>query len=104
MLSYLGINSFANFAVDRPSSSFPAATAATSSATASVLPGQNKLVFVGRAPAANWMQFHAETGGFDVKVTDDDRSPSRPMGKAVIRSLYRFQIQGPNAPKTSSRS
>ena len=33
----------------------------------------------------------------DVDVALDDRSPSRPMGKAVTRKLYRFQIQGPNA-------
>ncbi len=41
--------------------------------------------------------FHAETGGYDVQVVKDDRSPSRPMGKPVVRKYYRFQIQGPNA-------
>jgi vanillate/3-O-methylgallate O-demethylase len=30
-------------------------------------------------------------------VVKDDRSPSRPMGKPVRRSHWRFQIQGPNA-------
>jgi vanillate/3-O-methylgallate O-demethylase len=53
--------------------------------------------FVGRAPAANWLQFQAETGGFDVEVEKDDRSPMRPQGKAVTRKLWRFQVQGPNA-------
>jgi vanillate/3-O-methylgallate O-demethylase len=43
------------------------------------------------------MKFHGESGKFDVKVTMDDRSPMRPMGKAVTRSLWRFQIQGPKA-------
>jgi glycine cleavage system aminomethyltransferase T len=28
-----------------------------------------------------------------------DRSPSRPLGREVIRTQYRFQIQGPNASK-----
>ncbi|MCW2350372.1 MULTISPECIES: vanillate/3-O-methylgallate O-demethylase [Sphingobium] len=53
--------------------------------------------YVGRAPAANWLQYHAETGGYDVEIVYDDRSPSRPMGKPVNRSYWRFQIQGPNA-------
>src|SRR5215813_2036563 len=58
---------------------------------------QNKLLYVGRAPAANWIQFHAETGGFDVKATRDERSPSITGGRAVTRRHYRYQIQGPNA-------
>jgi vanillate/3-O-methylgallate O-demethylase len=57
----------------------------------------NKLVFVGRAPAASWIEFQAQTGGFKVTTTKDDRSPSNPGGKAVIRTCYRYQIQGPNA-------
>jgi vanillate/3-O-methylgallate O-demethylase len=57
----------------------------------------NEYVFVGRAPAANWLLFHGETGGFDVEVRKDDRSPSRPYGNAVTRDYWRFQIQGPNA-------
>ena len=58
---------------------------------------QNSLVYVGRAPAANWLEFHATSGKYDVKIKRDDRSPSNPGGKAVIRTTYRFQIQGPNA-------
>ena len=59
--------------------------------------GENDYVYVGRAPGANWLQFHAETGGYDVEMRYDDRSPSRPYGAAVHREYYRFQIQGPNA-------
>ncbi|MFK8021557.1 MAG: hypothetical protein AB8B86_17480 [Pseudomonadales bacterium] len=58
---------------------------------------ENKMMFVGRQPTANWIQFHAETSGIDVKVTYDDRSPSNPKGNAVNRIHYRYQIQGPNA-------
>jgi vanillate/3-O-methylgallate O-demethylase len=58
---------------------------------------KNKLQFVGRAPAANWIQYHAQTGGYDVTTSRDDRSPMRPMGKLVRRISYRYQIQGPNA-------
>ncbi len=57
------------------------------------------LVYVGRAPAANWLMFHAETGGYNVDIVKDDRSPARPMGKAIRREFYRYQIQGPNAEK-----
>ena len=56
-----------------------------------------KFVFVGRAPAANWLQYHAETGDYNVDVVYDDRSPSRPYGNAVTRKYWRFQIQGPAA-------
>ena len=58
---------------------------------------ENEFVYVGRAPAANWLQFQAVTGGYDVEIVKDDRSPSRPMGKPVRREFYRYQIQGPNA-------
>jgi vanillate/3-O-methylgallate O-demethylase len=56
-----------------------------------------EFIYVGRAPAANWLRFHAATGGYDVQQQLDDRSPMRPMGKPVMRSVWRFQIQGPNA-------
>ena len=58
---------------------------------------QNEFVFVGRAPAANWLQYHGEAGGYDVEVEKDDRSPMRPSGKKVTRKVWRFQVQGPNA-------
>src|SRR5882672_725557 len=60
---------------------------------------EGKLLFVGRAPAANWLQFHAATGGYEVTTRRDDRSPMRPMGKFVERINYRYQIQGPDAEK-----
>jgi vanillate/3-O-methylgallate O-demethylase len=56
-----------------------------------------EFVYVGRAPAANWLMYHGATGGYDVDIVHDDRSPSRPMGKPVHRISWRFQIQGPNA-------
>jgi vanillate/3-O-methylgallate O-demethylase len=58
---------------------------------------EDAFTFVGRAPSANWLQFQAQTGGYDVDVVKDDRSPSRPYGHAVSRSVWRFQIQGPHA-------
>ncbi|HYD24397.1 MAG TPA: aminomethyl transferase family protein [Croceibacterium sp.] len=58
---------------------------------------EEEFVYVGRAPAANWLRFHGETGGYNVEIIHDDRSPSRPMGKPVNRISWRFQIQGPRA-------
>jgi vanillate/3-O-methylgallate O-demethylase len=58
---------------------------------------EEEFVWVGRAPAANWLQYRAEAGGYDVEVEKDDRSPSHPYGKPVTRRYWRFQIQGPNA-------
>jgi vanillate/3-O-methylgallate O-demethylase len=58
---------------------------------------EEEFVYVGRAPAANWLMYHGATGGYDVDIVHDDRSPSRPMGKPVNRICWRFQIQGPNA-------
>ncbi len=60
---------------------------------------KDELVFVGRAPTVNWMEFHAQTGGYKLDYIRDDRSPSHPRGKAVTRRHYRFQVQGPNAWK-----
>src|SRR5919206_1407572 len=97
MLSYLGINSFANFSVNKAKQFVPCSYDGFVIGDGILFYlAEQQLVFVGRNPAANWIQFNAETGGYNVKVTYDDRSPSRPMGKAVVRSLYRYQIQGPN--------
>ncbi len=58
---------------------------------------EEEYVYVGRAPAANWLMFQAETGGYNVDIEIDRRSPSRPYGKEVTRQYWRLQIQGPNA-------
>ena len=39
---------------------------------------EEEFVYVGRAPAANWLQFQGETGNYDVEIRNDPRSPSRP--------------------------
>ncbi|MGX9899415.1 vanillate/3-O-methylgallate O-demethylase [Arthrobacter sp. SA17] len=59
---------------------------------------EDEYVYVGRSPAANWLLYHGETGGYpNLEMTVDRRSPSRPYGQQVTRQYYRFQIQGPNA-------
>src|SRR5438034_101397 len=98
LFSHLATNSFATFPVDRAKQFAPCTPYGHIIGDGILFHlEQNKLLYVGRAPAANWIQFHAETGGFDVKTSRDDRSPSITGGKAVTRSHYRYQIQGPNA-------
>ena len=55
---------------------------------------EDRFNLVGRAPALNWVTYHAETGGHDVKVEFDQRTALRTDGR---RRHYRFQVQGPNA-------
>ncbi len=50
---------------------------------------------VGRPSAHNWVQYHAQTGGYRVELERDEWSvldPRRP------RKVYRYQLQGPHAP------
>lgn len=104
MLSYLATNSFANFPVNRAKHFSPCSYDGYVIGDGILFHlEENRLVFVGRAPTGNWIQFHGETGGFRVKIEKDDRSPSDPKGKAVVRSCYRYQIQGPNAPQILER-
>ncbi|MCX6502886.1 MAG: aminomethyl transferase family protein [Microbacterium sp.] len=98
LLSDTGINSFANFPLNTAKQFVPTASNGGVIGDGILFhEGENEYVYVGRAPGANWLQFHAETGGYDVEYRYDDRSPSRPYGKAVHREYYRFQIQGPRA-------
>jgi vanillate/3-O-methylgallate O-demethylase len=98
MLSHLATNSFAKFPVNRAKQFAPCSYDGYVIGDGILFHlAQDSLVYVGRAPAADWLEFHATTGNYNVKIKRDDRSPSNPGGKAVIRTCYRYQIQGPNA-------
>ncbi len=98
LVSKLAINTFKNFPVGRAKQFIPCNYDGYVIGDGILFHlAENELVFVGRAPTANWIEFHAEAGDYDVEIIKDDRSPSMPMGKAVTRKHYRFQIQGPNA-------
>jgi vanillate/3-O-methylgallate O-demethylase len=98
LLSSLAINSFASFPVNKAKQFVPCSYDGYVIGDGILFHlDENKYVFVGRAPAANWIQFHGATGGYDLAIEKDDRSPSRPMGKPVVRKHYRYQIQGPKA-------
>jgi len=53
----------------------------------------NRFNLVGRPPAANWVQYHVETGGYKATAERDERSA---VNKGQ-RKVFRFQVQGPNA-------
>jgi vanillate/3-O-methylgallate O-demethylase len=55
---------------------------------------ENHVRLVGRPPALNWVQYHAETGPYDVTVRLDPRTANNPKGR---RELFRLQLQGPSA-------
>jgi vanillate/3-O-methylgallate O-demethylase len=98
MLSHLTINSFKNFTVNKAKHFVPCSHDGHVIGDVILFYlADNQFLIVGRVPTINWVQFQAETGGYDVKVDRDDRSPSRPGPKPVVRKRYRYQIQGPNA-------
>lgn len=100
LLSDLAINSFKGFTVNKAKQFVPCSYDGYVIGDGILFYlAEDDFVFVGRAPSATWIQFHAATGGYKVEIIKDDRSPSRPMGKPVRRQFYRFQIQGPNAEK-----
>jgi vanillate/3-O-methylgallate O-demethylase len=98
LISGTAINSTANFPVNRAKQYVPVTHYGHVIGDGILFhEAENDLVFVGRAPAANWLQYQAQAGRYDVEVIKDDRSPSRPYGHAVTRRYWRLQIQGPNA-------
>ncbi len=100
LLSRLAINSFANFSVNKAKHFVPCGFDGHVIGDGIIFRlAEDQFNLVGRVPAVNWVQFQAETGDYDVTLDRDDRSPSRPGGKPVLRRHYRYQIQGPNAPQ-----
>ena len=104
LMSYCTINSFQNFAPGKAKQMVPCSYEGYVIGDGILFyTDKNEMLFVGRAPTVNWLQFQASTGGFKVEVIRDDRSPSHPRGKAVTRRHYRFQVQGPNASKVLTK-
>jgi glycine cleavage system aminomethyltransferase T len=95
LLSRLAVNSFENFTVDKAKHFVPCTPDGNVIGDVILFYlAENRFNLVGRAPALNWITYHAETGGFDVKVELDQRWALRTDGR---RKSYRFQVQGPNA-------
>jgi glycine cleavage system aminomethyltransferase T len=56
---------------------------------------------VGRPSVHSWVQYHGETGGYNVTLERDERSVARPG--PILRKVYRYQVQGPNAMKVIAK-
>jgi len=56
---------------------------------------------VGRPSVHSWVQYHCETGRYNVTLERDERSAARPG--PIVRKAYRYQVQGPNAMKVIER-
>lgn len=99
-LAYHGINSFANFNLNRAKHYVPVTPAGHVIGDHIIFrEREDKFILVGRAPTSNWLLFNAAYGKWNVRITHDPRSPSRPEGERVFRTHYRYQIQGPEAYK-----
>jgi syringate O-demethylase len=95
LLSTLAVNSFDGFTVGRAKHFVPCTPDGYVIGDVILFHlAENRFNLVGRAPALNWVTYHAETGGYDVRVELDQRSALRTDGR---RKSYRFQVQGPNA-------
>ncbi len=99
-LAHVGINGFSNFDLNRAKHFVPVTPAGHVIGDMIIFrEREDKFILVGRAPTANWTKFQAAVGNWKVRLTHDPRSNSRPDGERVLRTHYRFQIQGPDAPK-----
>ena len=95
LFSGLGINSFDTFAVGK-AKQFVACNPDGFVIGDAILffLEEDTVRLVGRPSAHNWVQYHAETGDYDVKIDRDERTAVNPSGR---RELYRYQVQGPTA-------
>ena len=100
VFSDLGVNSFKTFKVNT-AKQFVATTSQGFVIGDAILfhLAENKFNLVGRPPAANWVQYHVETGKYDAKVERDERSAQND-GR---RKTFRYQVQGPNALKVMEK-
>jgi syringate O-demethylase len=97
MLEYLAINSFKGFVPDKAKQFVPVTPYGHVIGDVILFYlEENRFNLVGRAPAIEWVEFHAASGKWNVAVERDERWALRTDGK---RKNYRFQVQGPNAMK-----
>lgn len=99
MLNHLGVNSFKGFVPDRAKQFVPVTPDGYVIGDVILFYlEENRFNLVGRAPVIEWVEYHAQSGKWDVKAERDERTAVRPDPEN--RKSYRFQLQGPNAMKT----
>ncbi len=100
VFSDLGVNTYKNFKVDQ-AKQFVACNYEGYVIGDAILfyLAENKFNLVGRPPAANWVQYHVETGRYNAKAEKDERSAVN-QGR---RKVFRYQVQGPHALKVMEK-
>src|SRR5215471_3363003 len=103
LLSSLGVNSFKNFGPNK-AKQFVACNPEGYVIGDVILFGleENQFNLVGRPSIHNWVQYNAEIGGYNVKLTRDERAAAQKG--PVVRKAYRYQVQGPNAVKVMEKA
>ncbi|MEG3164034.1 aminomethyl transferase family protein [Sphingomonas sp. PB2P19] len=103
MLNHLGVNSFKGFVPDRAKQFVPVTPDGYVIGDVILFYlEENRFNLVGRAPVIEWVEYHAQTGKWDVKAERDERTAVRPDPEN--RKSYRFQLQGPNAMQTLEKA
>ena len=98
LFSDLGINSFKNFDVNKAKQFVVCNYDGYVIGDVILIHlAENLFNIVGRPSVHNWVRYHAETGGYDVRLELDERAVAR-QGP-IVRKAYRYQVQGPNAMK-----
>jgi vanillate/3-O-methylgallate O-demethylase len=96
LLTRFGVNTFANFGPGRAKQYVAVNEAGQFIGDAILFHLEDGLFdVVGHPTVANWLQFNAETGDYNVTVERDDNSVDRPAGSSP--KLYRYELQGPTA-------
>jgi syringate O-demethylase len=103
LLSDLGVNSFKNFGPNK-AKQYVACNPEGYVIGDVILFGLEENLFnlVGRTSVHNWVQYNCETGGYNARVTRDERAAAQKG--PVVRKAYRFQVQGPNAVKVMEKA
>jgi vanillate/3-O-methylgallate O-demethylase len=95
LLSDFGVNTFANFAPGRAKQYVAVNAGGYFIGDAILFYLQDGLFdLVGHPTVANWLQYNAAAGGYDVSFERDENSAVRPSGPP---KLYRYELQGPTA-------
>ena len=99
MLNHLGVNSFKGFVPNRAKQFVPVTPDGYVIGDVILFYlEENRFNLVGRAPVIEWVEYHAQTGDWNVTAVRDERTAVRPDPEN--RKSYRFQLQGPNAMAT----
>ncbi len=103
MLNHLGVNSFAGFIPDRAKQFVPCTPDGYVIGDVILFYlEENRFNLVGRAPTIEWVEYHAASGKWNVKVERDERTAVRKDPEN--RKNYRYQIQGPNSMKVMEKA